>query len=737
MYEVYSPPITTRYSQVWWAPLDPVDFPKELIQKYENRSMAIVGWEIDQVVRGNTSENDISVPINANYNHHYVGTLIGGDAEYKKIKLSGPNDPRVEMLRNMGHGRIAFEQPQYVVEKGTSTTHILFSSANGGEYRKTYHGFAPSYVLKLDSPKQMQITPMQIDTWNRDEMKFHDKLTSFVPGPLPRASQAPKDASYSGLLECPMTTRLERVVDTTYFISDNSCQENETILSMEQCLSAMSDILEDQHVILRNQTIHSEKLPPRCSARMYDGVADVYFNLDSFAGSNHCRNDDDGDDTVLGETKALNISLNVRVDTHLTNITLIGPSSVWFGVGFDAQNMGDEPYTIVVDGTGSVTERKLGNHQAGTLLNSSVTVISSTVQNNRRTIVLSRPSVGDTYTFKNVSKVMNLIFAVGSSSSFSYVRHHTLHLDSLLDEPTHDPRTHTHTHTKQHKFRTPSKITFLSTSSSCVCSAPPPLFGKATGSLVYHANESQPADVGTGSVSFGSDKCRPWPYSQLLDFQNPTCDVRTYRGGQWACHHMWSLLDADQEIPWSDKPLVMHHKYRFWVQPYDENYHTQLFLGEFTGSPLLIGSPWELDVPVCTDKIPGCTYSKETGWVHTIKGNCIGERTFAALNFHCHAPTCLSMEVWACDRNVSLENCNDTIGTLLCREKPVHGSGINESDKFDELGYIAIPDCFWGDSEFGLESPINVTGLPLHVVKRSNATIGHYGEMAGGQPWVI
>ena len=32
--------------------------------------------------------------------------------------------------------------------------------------------------------------------------------------------------------------------------------------------------------------------------------------------------------------------------------------------------------------------------------------------------------------------------------------------------------------------------------------------------------------------------------------------------GQSSCHHMWSLLDADQEIPWTDEPLVMHHKYR-------------------------------------------------------------------------------------------------------------------------------------------------------------------------------
>ena len=33
----------------------------------------------------------------------------------------------------------------------------------------------------------------------------------------------------------------------------------------------------------------------------------------------------------------------------------------------------------------------------------------------------------------------------------------------------------------------------------------------------------------------------------MLAMQNPTCDVRAYAGGQSACHHMFSLLDADQE----------------------------------------------------------------------------------------------------------------------------------------------------------------------------------------------
>ena len=54
---------------------------------------------------------------------------------------------------------------------------------------------------------------------------------------------------------------------------------------------------------------------------------------------------------------------------------------------------------------------------------------------------------------------------------------------------------------------------------------------------------------------------------------------------------MWSLLDAEQEIPWADKPLVFQHKYRFYVQPFTEDYHKPvLFKG---GSGLYLGSPYE------------------------------------------------------------------------------------------------------------------------------------------------
>jgi hypothetical protein len=202
---------------------------------------------------------------------------------------------------------------------------------------------------------------------------------------------------------------------------------------------------------------------------------------------------------------------------------------------------------------------------------------------------------------------------------------------------------------------------------------------------------------------------------------------------------MWSLLDADQEIPWTDRPLVFHHKYRFWVQPYNKTYHQPLILGESAGAAILIGSPWEYDVPKCAPGVAGCAVENGT-WVHTIKGNRIGSRTFVSLNNHCHAPTCLSAEVYACAKGTALTDCNATTGKLICRTAPVYGGTGNPTQagtRFDEPGYIAIPDCEWGSAEYGLEAPIDVTGLPLHVVKKANATDGHYGEMSGGQPWVL
>ena len=55
--------ITQRYSQVWWASLPPVDLPADVVKAFDGRTMAIVGFEIDQVMPGKgPNGTDLSVP---------------------------------------------------------------------------------------------------------------------------------------------------------------------------------------------------------------------------------------------------------------------------------------------------------------------------------------------------------------------------------------------------------------------------------------------------------------------------------------------------------------------------------------------------------------------------------------------------------------------------------------------------------------------------------------------------
>lgn len=291
-----------------------------------------------------------------------------------------------------------------------------------------------------------------------------------------------------------------------------------------------------------------------------------------------------------------------------------------------------------------------------------------------------------------------------------------------------------------HKAHSSSNLPLFPVSGvgGCVCTEKPAVFGSARGQLVYQQTQ-QSQDVGQGSVGF-PNKCQPKPRSDLLHMRNPTCDIRYYQGGQTACHHLWSLLDADQDIPWTSKPITYHLKLRFWVQPYDSNYHTNVFRTTWG-----IASPVEYDVPRCGENVEGCTRSKDNTWIHTITGTFAGEGMLVSAHFHCHAPTCLSMGLYLCPKGS--DTCDEFSGQLLCEEKPIYGgTGRVDLPKMDEPGYkfnqkftsciilspryILQPPCLWGSQQFGLTPPPNTTNRVLHAKKTANATIGHHGEMA-------
>ena len=96
---------------------------------------------------------------------------------------------------------------------------------------------------------------------------------------------------------------------------------------------------------------------------------------------------------------------------------------------------------------------------------------------------------------------------------------------------------------------------------------------------------------------------------------------------------------------------------------------------------------------------------------------------FMYASCHCHAPSCLSCELYNADT-----------GALVCRQTPVFG-GVNASTiantHYDEPGYIAIPPCLFGKKEHGLAPSIFLSwNTTMLSIKKNNNTYGHPGEMA-------
>merc|ERR1712137_1536241 len=96
--------------------------------------------------------------------------------------------------------------------------------------------------------------------------------------------------------------------------------------------------------------------------------------------------------------------------------------------------MSHSPYAIVVDGDGRVTEHALGAHQAGDKLNTSMEVLSNSVDAGLRTVVMQRPLKGLThqhYTFDARKMSLDFINAVGAGPEFGYHKSKTASSVSL------------------------------------------------------------------------------------------------------------------------------------------------------------------------------------------------------------------------------------------------------------------------------------------------------------------
>ena len=54
--------------EVYWTMMDPVALPSHIVDQFKDGTIAITGYEMDQL----DSDNN-SIPYNRAYNHHYIG----------------------------------------------------------------------------------------------------------------------------------------------------------------------------------------------------------------------------------------------------------------------------------------------------------------------------------------------------------------------------------------------------------------------------------------------------------------------------------------------------------------------------------------------------------------------------------------------------------------------------------------------------------------------------------------
>jgi hypothetical protein len=746
-FEMLGPEQTTHYSEVFWES-QPLLLPLDIRRRFNTSVMAVTGMEVD-IVRTTTTAEGASTTESASckelYNHHYSGWMYGRLARMEDPQTGSDDNPFMPSLSHtMGpHGR---PLPSFTLDAEAAAIDYPnvqgFSEGNGNEHRASFKGYARGFAQLIYAPTTWANNPMVINT-NKNLTPTDPEID---PGPIdhtlvPAHSLAPKDSTYSGIIECPCTTRKIKILDGYEVLSSGSetCGSN-VIATPAECKSAAAAAGLAPMVNDRVQLVNSQTSAPSGCFGLYDEARQgwtIAFNK-ARGAQTKCGGSSESRDTVGGATTALggatiNIVLS-RKDSVATITVRVPSNHTWFAIGFNASAMKDMPYTIVVNASGGVEERLLGNHAAGSVLSvQSVTAVSThnNATDGTRTVVIKRPLQGATshhYSFDlDALYALPLIHAYGTSSpTISY--HDTNRVSFLLE--------------------------FAAVASDgsdsdgiCICRDP----SSNAGSI--------------DNERFNPSVCAPFPTGELLTTHNAICNISEYEGGLYCCHHGSILLDADQDVPKSTD--TWRFKYRFYFEEYqtdrngDKNHggsHQNLFRTWWSTE----ATNNEYDVPQstanCLDKdTPSekCVHKIRTQFrgrdILSGPAQCmvsgdpaacanvtlIEERDggFFHLMYaaaHCHTPACQSLELW-----------NDDTGELICRNAPTYGNG---TDPHNELSYVvAIPPCLWGTQEEGLLTPPRLhLDTNLSSVKRANNTHGHWGVMAlwqmraayaGGNPW--
>ena len=173
--------------------------PPAIVQRFKGKVMAVAGYECNQVGADPETGEEYDIPINAAYNHHHGATVMSTNAELKRVPAPAGFHGHAD-----SDGMVWLAEDTRPLAERTGNSHTVFHEGNGGEFRKSYHGYAKGYAQLVESPASFHLQPMQIDTWNRNNSDAKGRpLHKFVPGIEPRNSWAARDGTnaYSGLLE--------------------------------------------------------------------------------------------------------------------------------------------------------------------------------------------------------------------------------------------------------------------------------------------------------------------------------------------------------------------------------------------------------------------------------------------------------------------------------------------------------------------------------------------------------
>ena len=729
-FDVYGE-VQTVYSQVYWTRNNPINLPPEIVERFRGKIMAITGYEVDQVTHPGTHKestttannlggfscypdcdgDDKSIPIYHAYNHHYFAWLTGDDSEMYELanplKMPNPTKTAFRTKSGVTHGY---------------PTHIVFKENPGGEFRKSYHGYPKGFAQLLHSPKQWIVEPMQIDTHNRN-YDLNDPV-GYHPWFLPKKFQnnmTDHHNSLSPLIECPCTDRIQRSsVKSSSILISGKCSK--PITSEKECIKA---ILATGVKVKSSTTIRDKNKPIGCmmqpetflrnhitKRRKQKHLKKVSYRAVFNSAKTSISCGEDVNNIPLQGTANLGNLVNIVIGHNGVDATINmkGPSSVWFGIGFDATSMKDQPYAIIIDGDGRVSERKLGNHAPGSILKNSVKVVSNTVRNGLRSISLQRKVKGispDHYSILTQPGDLNMIAALGSSKVFGY-----------------------------HKTHSGGKITLLPTeTNSCVCEPAKKI------SFTYMNETTQ---------FLKNYNCLDEPRSDMLrhgdgtgrDVPNIACNFEIYNGGLECCHHSWLLTDKNQdELVPKDKVDRYFLKWRYYFQEYTprieekpashQHLHHWVFLidaivNDYEEDNAHYGSK-------SIGKITAHLKAKDMGLEDNedsdydddgappVPGN-FTKVIPIVMTSHCHAPSCIRQELWNLDTN-----------EILCNITAKYGNekyGGSTADVFNEKDYIAIPPCLFGYQP-GLQFPFKLNpDTNLKAIKYFNNTYRHLGQMA-------